>query len=322
MARRIQECYDNGYSPAIYNTLGIGASNARTPTASPSSRFGYRQYPLAVRTDELSSDGSDGLVPFGDDGDFIDEAFPTVKAELDYDPSTSNWPLLNPPQQDLGFLDWIDMPVGREGTDISPFNSHPSAFVKEEDVPSMNLPNPHQIVDPTGNVLLNGGWGVPGGFGRLSGEVRNYVDYVFNDPTKTLDEIKSLLENIRPDMEIPKEKREGTPEAMYYPLMEHQKVGLTWLKKMEEGTAKGGILADDMGLGKTIQTLALLVARPSQDEKRKTTLIVAPVALLKQWEREINKKLKADHQLSVYIYHGPGKKAKSFADLAKYDGRI
>ncbi|KAA8894406.1 SNF2 family N-terminal domain-containing protein [Sphaerosporella brunnea] len=203
---------------------------------------------------------------------------------------------------------------------MDPFDQQPSVLLKAEDLqPSLNLPNPHQIVDASGNVLLNGSWEVPGGLNKLSGAVRNYVDYVSNDPTKSLAEIKSLLQNIRPDMEIPKEEREGTPEAMLYPLMEHQKVGLTWLKKMEEGPTKGGILADDMGLGKTIQTLALLVSRPSQDEKRKTTLVVTPVAVLKQWEKEIKKKLKNDHQLSVCIYHCQGKKIKSFADLAQYD---
>ncbi|KAI9682189.1 MAG: hypothetical protein M1817_000243 [Caeruleum heppii] len=145
-----------------------------------------------------------------------------------------------------------------------------------------------------------------------------YYDYVVNDPTKTRDEIKSLLENIRPDVELPPQDREGTPEAMKYPLMEHQKLGLTWMKNMEDGSNQGGILADDMGLGKTIQALALLVSRPSADPSCKTTLIVAPVALMRQWEREIATKLKASHQLKTYILHG-SKRNATWDRLKKFD---
>jgi SNF2 family DNA or RNA helicase len=35
-----------------------------------------------------------------------------------------------------------------------------------------------------------------------------------------------------------------------------------------------------------------------------TNLIVAPVALIRQWEEEIRHKLKSSHPLSVFIYHG------------------
>ena len=59
-----------------------------------------------------------------------------------------------------------------------------------------------------------------------------------------------------------------------------------------------------MGLGKTIQALALMVSRRSADRLRKTTLIVCPVGLLRQWEREIKQKLKPTHQLSTYVLHG------------------
>jgi SNF2 family DNA or RNA helicase len=40
----------------------------------------------------------------------------------------------------------------------------------------------------------------------------------------------------------------------------------------------------EKGLGKTVQMLATCQANPSQDVNRRTTLVVAPLALLSQWE--------------------------------------
>ncbi len=75
-----------------------------------------------------------------------------------------------------------------------------------------------------------------------------------------------------------------------------------------------------MGLGKTIQALALMVARRSRDRNCKTTLIVAPVALLKQWEREIQTKLKPGphYTLSTFILHGD-KRHTTFKKLQSFD---
>lgn len=87
---------------------------------------------------------------------------------------------------------------------------------------------------------------------------------------------------------------------------------------MEEGSNKGGILADDMGLGKTVQALSLIVSRPSDDPARKTTLIIAPVALMQQWKREIDRLLKPEYKLNVFVLHGDKRKT-TFEKLKRYD---
>jgi hypothetical protein len=104
------------------------------------------------------------------------------------------------------------------------------------------------------------------GFGNpLSSRLTSYIDDVVNDPRKTSQEIKELLSNIRPDMEIPEEERGQTPEGLRYGLYLHQQLALKWMTDMETGTNKGGILADDMGLGKTISMIALMVSRKALD---------------------------------------------------------
>jgi SNF2 family DNA or RNA helicase len=83
--------------------------------------------------------------------------------------------------------------------------------------------------------------------------------------------------------------------------------GLAWLKDREESN-KGCILADDMGLGKTIQSIALILTQPSDKESHRPTLIVAPLALIRQWEAEIKTKVKPN-VLKVQVYHGPQRKS-------------
>ncbi len=53
----------------------------------------------------------------------------------------------------------------------------------------------------------------------FDGKMAEQVDYIMNDPRKTTQEIKELLENIRPDVELPPEDREGTPDGLVYGLV-------------------------------------------------------------------------------------------------------
>ncbi|RUP44318.1 SNF2 family N-terminal domain-containing protein [Jimgerdemannia flammicorona] len=118
-------------------------------------------------------------------------------------------------------------------------------------------------------------------------------------------------------------ERTPDPDGLLVPLMTHQRIGVAWMERMEENVTKGGILADDMGLGKTVQALALLLARsPKEDgEKgkmgRKTTLVVTPVALVHQWQKEIKTKV-ATGRMSVYLHHG-AKRTTVAEEIEKFD---
>jgi SNF2 family DNA or RNA helicase len=87
-------------------------------------------------------------------------------------------------------------------------------------------------------------------------------------------------------------------------LFPHQEVAVEWCLERE---AAGCVLADDMGLGKTVTTCAVLARRP------KRTLIVAPVALVHQWESEIARHVSG---LRTLIYHGTKRREQvsKFAD--------
>ena len=73
-------------------------------------------------------------------------------------------------------------------------------------------------------------------------------------------------------------------------LLPHQQEGLAWLQHLWAHSpeyARGGLLADDMGLGKTLQLLAFLSGIFEVNPESPPALVIAPVALLDNWQREI-----------------------------------
>jgi SNF2 family DNA or RNA helicase len=88
-------------------------------------------------------------------------------------------------------------------------------------------------------------------------------------------------------------------------LRPYQQEGLGWLQFLCRHRL-GGILADDMGLGKTVQTLAHLATEKAAGRLGKPCLIVAPVSVLGNWQREIGRLTPG---LRLLTWHGAKRKA-------------
>ncbi|KAL1302769.1 hypothetical protein AAFC00_003116 [Neodothiora populina] len=145
------------------------------------------------------------------------------------------------------------------------------------------------------------------------------MDYGMVDPETTREDLRKLMENIQPEEEEVAAEEDFPIPGMTVKLKPYQMTGLKWLQKMETGSNRGGILADDMGLGKTVQAISLLVTHRSEDPFNKTTLILAPVALLRQWREEIASKIKpGTHALRVFLHHASVKK-RTHRELRDFD---
>ncbi|MBT0567247.1 DEAD/DEAH box helicase [Williamsia sp. CHRR-6] len=93
------------------------------------------------------------------------------------------------------------------------------------------------------------------------------------------------------------------PPGLAAELRGYQQRGLEWLCHLDS-LGIGAVLADDMGLGKTVQIIALLCAERGADAGPGPTLIVCPMSVVGNWEREIDSF--APH-LDVVVHHGPSR---------------
>jgi SNF2 family DNA or RNA helicase len=92
-----------------------------------------------------------------------------------------------------------------------------------------------------------------------------------------------------------------TPAGFVGELRPYQERGLGWLAFLGD-LGLGACLADDMGLGKTAQLLAVLVDEYSPSAKLGPTLVICPMSLVGNWQREA---ARFAPELSVYVHHGP-----------------
>ncbi|TIA90490.1 hypothetical protein E3P81_02471 [Wallemia ichthyophaga] len=156
-----------------------------------------------------------------------------------------------------------------------------------------------------------------------------------NEANKHLNELISGVTADYDDVDLPSTATiPGMPDIT---LLQHQIAGVAWMRDRESGVSNkhGGILADDvscafyiqlahsdsvkMGLGKTVQTLALILSNSSDKqvvrEWSKTTLIVAPLAVVAQWETEAKSKCDG---VRVLTHHGAAR-TRDAAAFANYD---
>jgi len=91
------------------------------------------------------------------------------------------------------------------------------------------------------------------------------------------------------------------PDHFQAVLRPYQERGLSWLAFLSS-LGLGACLADDMGLGKTVQLLALEVAHRADGPATGPTLLLCPMSLVGNWQREAARFAPG---LRVYAHHGP-----------------
>ncbi|MFC4377640.1 DEAD/DEAH box helicase [Nocardia halotolerans] len=96
----------------------------------------------------------------------------------------------------------------------------------------------------------------------------------------------------------------AVPIGLKAQLRPYQVRGLSWLATMSRLNC-GAILADDMGLGKTVQVLALLVHERETGRDIGPTLLVCPMSVVGNWQRET---ARFAPDLRVLVHHGAGRR--------------
>jgi superfamily II DNA or RNA helicase len=179
-------------------------------------------------------------------------------------------------------------------------------------------------------------------FGKVSEHtirLQNYhfmlINEIAEEPQLSANKmIKDLAQKVVVHQEI--------PEGLCADLRKYQQDGYNWMYHLYANSL-GGCLADDMGLGKTIQALTLLLRlkrkkafypvfqhqksgqlslfasdEPLSVDFQPASLVVLPVSLVHNWEKEIRKFAPS---LRTYVYSGARRREKGDLNdiIANYD---
>ncbi|MFH0968628.1 MAG: DEAD/DEAH box helicase [Methanobacteriota archaeon] len=113
------------------------------------------------------------------------------------------------------------------------------------------------------------------------------------------------------------QKKPQIPTSFKGVLRKYQEDGHAFLLRCTE-QGFGVCLADDMGLGKTPQTIAWLLSIKKTDPKLGPALLVCPMSVVGNWEREFDR---FSPSLKIWTHHGSSRtKGVEFAGMIKgYD---
>lgn len=140
--------------------------------------------------------------------------------------------------------------------------------------------------------------------------IKQYVKLVeadtFAEVSKVENHIDAGIIKSTPKASVP------VPDTLNATLFKYQEVGFYWLRYMLS-ESEGCILGDEMGLGKTMQVIATIL--DMKKNGKLPVLIVAPVSLLANWQREC---AKFAPSLNVCLHHG-GKRTGNYRDLLGFD---
>ena len=125
------------------------------------------------------------------------------------------------------------------------------------------------------------------------------------------DALRAMVAQLRGASALPEVPQPASVRATLRP---YQQQGLNWLQFLRaHGLA--GVLADDMGLGKTLQTLAHIQVEKDAGRLTDPALIIAPVSLMGNWQREAARFCPG---LRCLVLHGAGRHAVADA-VAEHD---